>query len=262
MEKLIQKASYHFSGQIWRILADTGEETLAVEIRHGDTRRTDFAAIYQNKLLFQSLSLPENWWISGVALYQGKLLLHTYPDSQMPVPKGLIAVNVHTRNIIWQQPQMTFGGLLPTGILTIEHTPEAPIYRLVNLETGTIEEVLGTQPILHESDPASPIIYPRHYTQENKYFETIVSFLNNLLGIDAQKAFDYAEYQKWIIISYYLYHNNTLSNFLLVLDQQAQILLHEPIASQLTGIGLDTFFIIHHHLVFVREKKELIIYEL
>jgi hypothetical protein len=178
------------------------------------------------------------------------------------LPKGLIAIDVHTKKIIWQQPQMNFGGLLQKGILTIEHTPEAPLYRLVNLDTGIIEKTFDIQPALYEAEPVSPIFYPRHYTEENKYFETIVSFLNNLLGIQPQKAFDYAEYKQLIIISYYLYTNNTLSNFLLVLDQQSRILLHEPIATQLSGIGLDTFLIVHHHLVFVKEKKELITYEL
>lgn len=264
-KKLRLNFSYSFSGQIWRILAEAETGIIVAEVRDGNRRKTDFAAIYQNKLLYESVPLPENWWISAVALQQGILLLQTYPDSQTPVPKGILAVEVHSANILWQHPPLNYMGFNTTqsAVIAIEPSDAGPVYRLINLKTGKIAAFIE-DPIPDESGTAADakIIFPRHYTPENKYFPVIVSFLEQKLKIRAEKAVDYAEYQHLLIISYYLYTHNTLSNFLVVIDRQTGIVWHEPIASQLSGTGLDTFCIMNDQLIFVREKKELLSYEL
>ncbi|QHT68280.1 DUF4905 domain-containing protein [Rhodocytophaga rosea] len=264
-KKLRLNFSYSFSGQIWRLLTEAETGIIVAETRDGNQRKTDFAAIYQNKLLYESVPLPETWWISAVALQQGILLLQTFPDSQTPVPKGILALDVRSANIIWQHPQLNYAGfsILQSAVIATESTNDGQIYRLINLKTGKTSDLARYSPLDETGISAdSKIIFPRHYTSENKYFPAIVSFLNQKLGIKAEKAVDYAEYQHLLIISYYLYDHNTLSNFLVVIDRQTGILLHESIATQLSGTGLDTFCIMNNHLIFVREKKELLSYEL
>jgi hypothetical protein len=262
-KKLTLNFSYSFSGQIWRILADAETETVVAELRDGNRRKTDFAAIYQNKLLYESVPLPENWWISAVALQQGILLLQTYPDSQTPVPKGILALDVRTASLLWQHPQLNYIGINKSDIMAVAPSDTGPVYWLIDLKTGKITEMLPDENFpAREPASAEKIIFPRHYTPENKYFPVIVSFLEQKLKIRAEKAVDYAEYQHLLIISYYLYTHNTLSNFLVVIDRQTGILLHETMATQLSGTGLDTFCIMNNHLIFVREKKELLSYEL
>jgi hypothetical protein len=264
-KKLHLNFSYAFPGQIWRILAEADTEIIVAELREGNLRKADFAAIYQNKLLYESVPLPESWWISATALQEGILLLQTYPDSQTPVPKGLLALEVRSASLLWQYPELNFTGFdsMRSAVIAKAPSEAEPIYQLIDLITGKSSELLPDEN-LFIPDPVtdSKIIFPRHYTSENKYFPAIVSFLNQRLGIKAEKAVDYAEYQHLLVISYYLYVHNTLSNFLVVIDRQTGILLHEPIATQLSGTGLDTFCIMNNCLIFVREKKELLSYEL
>jgi hypothetical protein len=264
-KKLRLNFSYSFAGQIWRILAEADTGIIVAEIREGNRRKADFAAIYQNKLLYESVLLPETWWISAISLQQGILLLQTYPDSQTPVPKGILALEVRSAHLLWQYPELNFTGFDPmqSAVIATASSDAGPVYRLIDLKTGKSSEMLPDNN-LFISDPVtdSKIIFPRHYTSENKYFPAIVSFLEQKLKIRAEKAVDYAEFQHLLVISYYLYAHNTLSNFLVVIDQQTGILLHESIATQLSGTGLDTFCIINNHLIFVREKKELLSYAL
>ena len=264
-KKLTLNFSYSFFGQIWRILAEAETEIVVAEIRDSNRRKTDFAAIYQNKLLYESVPLPENWWISAVTLQQSILLLQTYPDSQTPVPKGILALDVRTANLLWQYPQLNYLGINKSEltVMASEAVDSGLVYRLIDLKTGKVTEMLPEENLsASKTESAEKIIFPRHYTSENKYFPTIVSFLSQKLKICPEKAVDYAEYQHLLIISYYLYTHNTLSNFLVVIDRQAGIVLHEPMATQLSGTGLDTFCIMNNHLIFVREKKELISYAL
>jgi hypothetical protein len=264
-KKLRLNFSYSFSGQIWRILAEAETGIIVAEIREGNSRKTDFAAIYQNKLLYESVPLPEKWWISAVALQQGILILQTYPDSQTPVPKGILALDVRTASLLWQYPQLNYIGINKSelAVMASELTDSGQVYQLINLKTGKVTEMLPEENLpASQPESAEKIIFPRHYTSENKYFPVIVSFLEQKLKIRTEKAVDYAEYQHLLIISYYLYTHNTLSNFLVVIDRQTGILLHELMATQLSGTGLDTFCIMNNHLIFVREKKELLSYEL
>ncbi len=263
-KKLTNHFSVPFTGNIWRMLAAPQEGMLVLEIREGMGRKVNFAAIdfRRYQILWHHLPLPQTWWISVVHLQGKQLYLQTYPDSQTPQPNGLVMVDILTGKVQWHLEQVGFLHLSPAGLLVYQ-PKEEPIYQLIDSSNGVIIREMEAEEVkLFPSLPPVQVQYPVHYTAENKYFSTIAQFMQLKLGIQAQKAFDYMEYKGLIIISYYIYSNNQYTNFLLVLDQEANVLLQELLAKDLQGIGLDTFFIVENRLIFVKEKTELVIYEL
>jgi hypothetical protein len=263
VKKLNTYFSYTFSSSIWRILA--GERWLIVETRAGDTRRVDFAAIdtAHGQLLWDRLALPQSWWIGGSAITEDILILQLFTDPQKPETKGMIGVHIPSGKVVWQQPELSFVRLTTEGIIALQPGESAPLYQLLTADTGeslAMPEAMQIEKLPYISAPA--FMYPVHYTEENKYLGSIVLFLKQMLGIEPHKAVDYAEFQHVIIISYYIYEHKNLSNFLVVFNKEGHVLLHERIATQLPGIGLDTFFILQHYLIVVKDKKELIAYEL
>jgi hypothetical protein len=186
-----------------------------------------------------------------------------FADPQKPETKGIIGVDIASGKVVWQHLQLSFVRISREGIIAMHSQETEPVFQLLAPGTGealTLPEAGNLDSLPYPIQP--PYLYPVHYTQENKYFSSIVLFIKQMLGAEPQKAVDYAEFQHLIIISYYIYEHKNLSNYLLVLDKGGNVLLHELVASQLPGVGLDTFFIVDHYLIVVKDKKELNAYEL
>lgn len=266
---MTKQLNKHFSislhGNVWRILAEPEKGRLAIEVREGEGRQVSFAAVdlEKNKLLWQDLTLPETWWLSAIALHQNILLLQTYPDSQTPQPKGLIAIEGDSGNTCWQQEQFSFSRLSSAGLVAHQIKDQLPEFYLLDLHTGQVIETLSDERLLSLSPIQEPsVLYPGHYTQENQHFGMLAAFIAQKLQVKAVKAFDYLEYKNLIILSYYVSENSTFTNKLVVLDQESNFLLHEVMATKLIGTGFDTFFVVNNHLIFVKEKKEIYSFEI
>lgn len=258
--------AFAFSGNLWNIALDDSNGWLVAEVRDATTRRVSFGAVdlQQNRLLWKDFSPDPSWWWGIAGLSRGVLLLHQYTGSQRPETKGILAVEVSTRRVLWQHPEWAFlrtGGT--TLILHRTGTDQLPVYQITDLLSGQVV-ALSDAPTEQQIPPPEPDVqYPRHYSEESPYFQPITRFLGQQLDIKPLKAIDYAESQGLIVVSYYLCEaHSPLSNRILVLDKQARIRLHESVATQLPGIGMDTFLIRKDSLIFVREKKELISYAL
>jgi hypothetical protein len=264
-ENLKPKFSFVFNGYIWRILADAHQNQLVAEIRDGESRHLSFAAVdlTDNRLLWQDLSLPEAWWVSPILLHGQVLLLQMYPNSQLPEPQGLLAINVQTAQKCWQNDQLRFVKLTETGIIGYEFQQDQLTFYRLDLQNGSVLENLPSEQIPDLRSPVdSGVTNPLHYTPDNPHFSELQSFLKKKLQIDAVKAVDYAEHPRAIIISYYIYQENIYTNFLLVTDLQGTVLLHETLATGLAGTGADTFILVNNHLIFSKDKRQLISYEI
>jgi hypothetical protein len=239
---------------------------LVAEVRDATTRRVHFAAIDlgQNRLLWQDFSPDPSWWWGIAGFRRGVLLLHQYVGSQRPETKGIVAVEVSTRRVLWQHAEWAF--LRTDGTTLTLHrtgTDQLPVYQMTDLLSGQVVALSAVPPEQPMPLPEPDVQYPRHYSEENPYFQSIARFLGQQLDIKPLKACEYAEFQGLIVVSYYICEaHSPLSNRILVLDKQARILLHEAVATQLSGIGMDTFLIRKGSLIFVREKKELLSYAL
>jgi hypothetical protein len=260
--------AYTFHGQIWRILPDPEFPSLIVEIRQAETRQVTFAAINLslNQLLWQQYSPVSSWWVTAMNISGGLLFLQTYVESgQVSQAQGIIAVDINTQQLLWQKEQVSFLQMSPQGIIASEKKEELPEFYLLDKYTGKSLAVIAADQLADwqpEVGTKKNLLSPTHYSQDNGYFDKIAQFLSARIGVQAVQAVDYAEFKKLILISYYIYAENQLANFLVIFDEQSHILLHEPIASNADGIGVDTFYIVYNHLIFIKNKTELLGYEL
>jgi hypothetical protein len=106
-----------------------------------------------------------------------------------------------------------------------------------------------------------PVIRPFQYEEGTGHFDTVRDFLQARLGITPVATIDYLEFQRLIMVSVFVQENN-LANYLYVLDSGGEVLLNEKLGENLTGVGLDTFFMYSDHLIFVKNKSELITYKI
>lgn len=246
-------------------MLDDREKILILEIRHNQKHQVSFTAIdlASGAVIWDGLEFEESWWVGMTAVSNGLLLLHTYVDNADPEPKGLIAFDVFKQEVRWMHENFSFLRLAEQHVVGINAGNNEKQYEIIEL-TGGRRETVEESAALHVKETAegnNPTHYPHHYKESSTYFDTCKSFLYNRLHLQAVNAIEYLEINRWIIISYYV-HDEGLVNYLLIMDEDGEVYLHEAIQKNINAVGLETFFIVENHLIFVKDKNEIFCYNL
>lgn len=254
---------YTFEGVIWKIHIDTATDGLALEIRNEAQWNTTFAWISLPKaeMYWSDLSLEENWWIGLISAYQDILLFHKFPQAERPEPKGIIALDCKRQEIIWQLSDYQLHNQYKDQILAQCREDENFGYHQIDLFTGKINPEPSQDFLqnLHQNTQQD-FIYPQHYKEGTAYFDTVASFLQTVIQVQALQSIDYMEVNDYIIINYFCQKDSKIQNNILILDGKVRILLHQELMNHNKGIGLDTFFVYKNYLFFIIEKNQLNIY--
>ena len=253
------------------MMAENTTKWLVLELRDVNTYKVDYFTIDldEKKLFKQDLSIEDSWWTGIVAFQDNKLILHKFQNSDSPEKKSFYLLDILTKKICWQSKNVIFSGILKNEIYGYEDLEdENRIYKKIWLKDFS-ENVVGQKEfdkkireIAEAEEKNKDIAYPFYYPESHAYFEVVALFLKQFLHIHPVKGCDYLEQQNAVVISYYIYEEKLLTNCLLVINHQQEVLLHEKIGSRLEGIGTDTFFIVKNALIFIKKKHQLISYAL
>jgi hypothetical protein len=124
-------------------------------------------------------------------------------------------------------------------------------------DTGTV--VALEKPV--EASQNLMVIRPFQYRAGEAGFETIKAYMVGRFPGEPVAAMDYLEYGRFIVISYYV-REPELANELIVLDTDGNEVMREKAGQNLSGIGVDTFFVLEGSLFFVKNKSEFLRYKL
>lgn len=139
-----------------------------------------------------------------------------------------------------------------------EANPENKKIIVVDTEQQQVFKELTSMPV----NGNKGLTIPLHYGEESSHFNAVKEFMKKYDGSEIVSAVDYLEYRSVIIISYYLRNVDKLENFLLVMDKGGNRKLAQLLGEKLEGIGLETFFCLGQFLITIKDKNELLIYEL
>lgn len=269
---MFDKINYNFSilfdGTIWRILPDETNHSLALEVRNTDLHQTTFYSLLlqDTSLTELVLATEEQWWLGLQAAYKGCILLHGFTDQQNPVPHGLYCYAAQEGHLRWQSTQHQYFGLLKNQLLAIDTSTQQMVG--LDLDQGTViatynntnKPTEDAQVFANERNKIT--LLPLHYHAKHAYFDIISAFIKQKTGNTAIEAADYLEFKDLVILSYYIYGENKLENRILVCNTEGVTLLDDSLALNLSGIGLDTFFLLENQLIFIKNKNELCSYEI
>lgn len=256
---------FTYKGIVWKLLADPESSLLILESRDEETRQVNFAAIdlETQQQLWNSLSLKESWWAGLEEVKYGYVVLHGYKDIQNPEHQGIYVFDARTGKPVWENSEFAFFSLDEGGLIAYDPLSPERVYKRFNMKSGVLEQELTESDIVlqwnkRQSD-SKFLQNPSHYTVESTYFEKIANFIKVFTGLKPETALDYLEYNSKIMVSFYSKVGEKMVNYLLVVDEEGEILYNETIGAELNGIGLDSFFLFKEQLIFVKNKKELVI---
>lgn len=252
-----------FAGSIWKILADDDKGILFIESREGDKRKAVFSAIdiQSKKVLWHDQSILDPWWSSLKVAEGGKLLIIKFNDPDMPEQRGFSVVDGVTGKLKWGREEAQVMHTEADGIIVSEAAGEESKYQKLDWNTGatlreiSVKELFST--FNKKAQQTTLVNYPFHFEEENSFFVKIQEYIEIIAKQKAVRMIEYLEKGDKVLISYYIYEEDKLTNYMLVADEKGALLLHEKMRAGLTGIGMDTFFVLKDQLIIVKNNNEL-----
>ena len=253
-DRLLFNFSYQFPGVVWNTVAMPDHHVLLLEIRDHALKSVSFSAIQyaENKILWRDFSLEEPWWINLAGASDGIILFNAYTETSNPDRKAILAYDLGRKLRWWRNDfsMTSVGQDHVRGVVSRLGLQEIAL----DLHSG--EEVPLKAPVAMDT---SMVILPAQYPEGTAHFETVKTFLSQKLNLMPVLSLEYTEHHACIMISYYVMENG-LANYLLVMQKNGAVMMHEKLGEQLKGIGLGTFFILSGCLIFVKNRMELVSY--
>ena len=257
---------FSFDSLVWKIVCDTESPLVAVELRNYESREASFAVIDTEvkKIVWRGGNPDELWWTGMEAFTKQTLFLHGYRDIQFPEHKG-IWVLTESGKLLWTNREHTFMGLKGGDLYAYEKDEQETRFYTLNPATGKVQKELSAEAVVESLGSGKVdkfVNNPAHYKADNQYFTKLAAFTEHFTGQKAVAAIDYLEYKNRIITSFYTEVNGKLNNHIFMINEEGNKELEEFTGAELSGIGIDTFFVCRDILFFVKNKKELALYYL
>ncbi len=140
-----------------------------------------------------------------------------------------------------------------------DNPDEKTLYQLAfqSNELKTVEPEILSGSLIHEG-----IQFPVFYGHDVDHFAEFREFIQRELNVDPQLGCDYMEYGNNIIISYYIRSTKGFECWMAVIDHHGSVILQETLEKSLTGVIGKPYFIVGDNLFFIKNKREICVYDL
>jgi hypothetical protein len=204
---------------VWAVQFDDTQSgtDLFLELRDAAAQRVFFACVDGARGTLRWLvDAPDApWWTRLVAVAGGVVLLHTYPNPELPVPRGLWALDAATGTPRWHDPAGTWAGTDGQRLRVDEVGTDGE-------RQSRIRYLTDGQPAAEPLGPPPPARtrVPERYRAGTAYFDTVAGYVERQTGRVPVRELEYLEFADQIVISYYFYAAGQLENDLLVVSQK------------------------------------------
>lgn len=257
--KNLQKVFSHtFSQNIWRILPhpDPDINEWAIELRESSEKNVSFAIIDLSvpELRWQVTPEGADWWTSLTAFSHQHIFLHNYRYPDMPQPTDLLAVSARDGGLLWALPNYVLVRTLEGDEVEVATLKgEKFQYANCNVHTATLSAALED---VKQLSPEIILKQPVRYKERNIYFEKLSSFLSETLGISKPICIDYLDERPYMMFSYYIYEQEKIAQYLLIVTDKKEIVFHEQLSEGRDGVGQSTMLLKNGILVYLKNNNE------
>ncbi len=259
----------HLGAPLWSLHADEHGQrpALALEVRPPVTGQGAWRVVdlVENQLVELNIAEESESWLTLRGIFNGRVLLHRYPDRQSPQPRGLLAFDARTGQRVWELEDALFQGTDGETFTATRLTPTGPgEVEPFDLATG---QQNGWQLAIGDFQlPVPRSHFPHEYSADSAYFPVVARFVRRLTGHEAVETAHYLEVglppgYGYLLVSYYIYANELPENWLLVVDGKQKVLLNERLATQGPPRPVP-FGVYADRLVVLKNTDHLVVYEL
>jgi hypothetical protein len=273
---MVIKQIYSFSNnrQIWRLIpSDTGK--IVIEERDTENKEVFFNCleISSGEKIFSELQFEEKFWVGIEAVDNDTIYFHKFAKPDMPGHQGVIAFDIKSKNILWENPDYSFLFIESDKIYCYKSHFEGRNFFTIDRNSGEKIEDLGSDvsEINRLRDAAlskqsyKDYIFPKTYYSDDIYDERITKIFSEFKNEKVIAGnIEYAIYGEVLFFNFHeVLDNGSLRNILRAfgLKNNKQI-MEEVLISETKAYVPDSFFFRQNLMFLLEEKNRLVVYEL
>jgi len=260
---------------IWKLLISS-DGILAGEERDTEEKTASLFAleVQSGSMLWRDVRIDETWWFNSERATPENIYIQKFRKPDMPEPKGIVALNIRTGAMRWEQPDVSMLFEHNGKIYAQREAVGRKEFFAIDSISGEVleaygsekENILAMQSMVVDTDHHS--VYSVAITPEDDLFTAIGNVLADVLDVsELRGTIDFAEYGNYIIFSYHerilndpqAMLGNLLRNHLKVLDKEKGEIVYSDQPNAETPYPVPENFFIHRGvLIYVKEKREVI----
>jgi hypothetical protein len=260
--------------QIWRILP-TINNKIVIEERDAKTKEVFFSCldIESGKKIFKDFQLEEKSWIGIESIDKDVIFFHTYGKPDMPAHKSIIAFDILSQSILWQNDSYVFSFVYEEKVYCYQQRFESRVFFALDYLTGNVLEDFGNDAstinkLKEESDAKfweQNYLFPEYFNRNNSAEMDYQKFLKDILTEKVIKGeISYLNYEGILLFNYHeVAKNNTYTNIFTVVDLiKNKILFEETLDKNLVNLMPESFFVKDNFLFLIVDKTKLFVYQI
>lgn len=267
---------YSFSNnrQIWRLLpTNTGK--LIIEERDTEKREVFFNCleISSGKRIFSDFQLDEKFWVGIETVNNDIIYFHKFIKPDMPGHQGIIAFDINSEKILWENPEYSFLFIDGNEICCYKSLFEGRSFFILDCNTGELIKTLGNEvsEINNLREQAlnkqsfEEYIFPQTFYSENILPEKVSKIFNE---IKSEKVIagniEYALFKDFLFFNYHeVLNNGSLRNILKGINlTENKFVMEEILIDETRAFVPDSFFFRENLMFLLKEKIWLVVYKL
>ncbi|HMN25346.1 MAG TPA: DUF4905 domain-containing protein [Ignavibacteriaceae bacterium] len=272
--KLKKQYKHDNKKQIWRILP-TANQKLVIEERDASTKEVFFNCleIESGKKIFKNFQLDEKNWIGIESIFNDIIFFHAYGKPDMPAHKSIIAFDIKSQTILWQNDSYVFSFVFEDKVYCYQQRFESRVFFALDYLTGNVIEDFGIDvAIVNELKEKSEkefyeqnYFFPEYFNRNSSVENEWQKYLSNALTENVIKGeISYLRFKDFLLFNYHeVSKSNTLNNIFTVVDlSKNKIILKEILDKSLSSLMPESFFVKDKFLFLIVDKTKVLIYKI
>lgn len=260
--------------QIWRILP-TDNNKIILEERETNTKEVFFSCmeIESGKKIFKNYQLDEKNWIGIESIYNDIIYFHSYGKPDMPAHKSIIAFDINSKSILWQNDNYVFSFAYADKVYCFQQRFESKVFFALDYLTGNVIENFGNDVsvINHLKEQYDAkfweqnYFFPEYFNRSTQTEKDYQRYLQKLLTDKVIKGeVSYLVIKGLLMYNYHeVTRTNTLNNEFEVIDlTKNKTLLKESLDKNLVNLMPESFFVKDNFLFLIVDKTKLLVYKI
>jgi hypothetical protein len=262
------KKAYNYSRgrQIWRLIPDNNNK-LIIEERDTSSKEVFFNCLDINsgKKIFHDFQLDEKYWVGIETVFNDIIIFHKYASRDMPEHDEIIAFDINSNKILWQNNNYIFLFICNDKIYCYRNKFEGRDFFSLDYKNGSLLESLGddSKPVNSLRENAfNPVngggyLFPESYNSKltkdsyaGEYFEQLTTN-NKIAG-----KIEYIETEGMIFFN--CHHEGSggnLKNIFKAIEISSKKIILEETLNFSTNVFIPDCFFIKDRLLFLLIEK-------
>ncbi|HCY74536.1 MAG TPA: hypothetical protein DHV28_01325 [Ignavibacteriales bacterium] len=272
--KLKKLYKHNNKKQIWRILPTTNNK-IVLEERDAKTKDVFFSCldIESGKKIFKDFQLEEKNWIGIESIYKDIIFFHTYGKPDMPAHKSIIAFDILSKSILWQNDSYVFSFVYEEKLYCYQQRFESRVFFALDCLTGIVVEDFGSdvsainkmKEKVDEDFWKQNYLFPEYFKRNDSVIDVHQKYIQKVLDENVIKGeVSYLKISDLLLFNFHeVSKTNTYTNIFTAVDlTKNKILLSETLDKNLINLMPESFFVKDNFLFLIVDKTKLFVYQI